>query len=574
MYVEAGRTNKLAGALVALTVTLVAPPTRAQSPTAKIPESAQTVSPVPQDILSAVPAEASGVLIIRDLAGFDAKLRQLTGQLGVPFSPYMLAKGWLQVVSGIDEHGAAAIFVIPSDTPDQLSPRVAMLLPTVAHKQILSFLSPQQLDDGLTKVILRGRESYVGTMDSYTVFASDLRTVKGIISAKKNLADRFSDHQRERVAANEVSLWIDLSSSTTRMMPGLAAPWLRPLLGGEGSGPRMFRSIQLSARIEPEGIAFELYGERNNARRGGAVREVTGTMLRGLPDEPFVLALGTTGGVFTANARTIVALYVSTLSATGILDTARSGELTLALEPLIIDTKDAAASLSIMPEGSDGMIAIAKVVRTTGDAQALPAKIDTLTRVLKRGLFVNPDVNSALTKLEYRRGVETSLGVSVDHIVLDLSGFESVNKDAITAVLGREGLLVRIGVVDHKDVVLTVGGGLERFNKIVTSVRSGQAPLASDPGTLMSALGVARRRWLEAYLSVDRGIGLVHAISAAMGIPASQPEIPETNAPIALAIHSVGPNATQADFFIPTELLVAIKDLLIGQAASEVTLGP
>jgi hypothetical protein len=626
MFVQVDRTNRLTAALVVLSISLSVPASLAQVATpesllkkgtgtspgallsgvigqkqgasplfqqaAKLEETPQSDSPSSQDILSAVPAEASVVLIIRDLAGLDAKLRGLTEQLGLPFSPYMLAKGWLEVVMGIDDHGPAAIALVPGVPVDAgesgsahggaglghaTRPGMVMLLPTGNRDELLSFLNPRVLDDGYTRVTLRGHESWVAAKGRFTVFASDLHAAKAVLHAKNSLADRFSEYQRKRAALNDVSLWIDLSSTGASVLQGIGIPWA----GGAGHasvrarlGSALFRGVQLSARVEPEGLALDLYAERYAAHRGTPAQETTDTMLLGLPDEAFVLAMGMTGGAVTANAHAIVDLFVSGLSAAGILEPARLGELTLALERAMDDVESAASSVSILPEGSDGMIASAKVVQTAGDGRMLTKEIESIVRVWKRGVFVNPDVNSVLEKLEYRRGVETSSGVTIDHLVLDLSGYEAVDKAAISRLFGEEGLLERIGVVDDHYVVQSIGGGLDRFNQIVAAVRAGRAPLASDPGAMRSALGVARKRSMEAYLSVDRGMRLANLLSAVVGPSAKQLDIPETNAPVALAMHSVGPSATQVDVFVPTALMVAVKNAMLEQAANEVTLGP
>ena len=49
--------------------------------------SASSLPTAAQDILSAVPAKASVVVAVRDLAGLDAKLTRLMGRLGLAFSP-------------------------------------------------------------------------------------------------------------------------------------------------------------------------------------------------------------------------------------------------------------------------------------------------------------------------------------------------------------------------------------------------------------------------------------------------------------------------------------------------------
>ena len=122
-----------------------------------------------------------------------------------------------------------------------------------------------------------------------------------------------------------------------------------------------------------------------------------------------------------------------------------------------------------------------------------------------------------MERIEYRPSVETSADVTIDHLVVDLSGFEDIDKEAVARILGPDGALARMGVVDGKTVVMSFGGGLARFNKLVAMVRAGEAPLALDAAIARSAGKVTGRRWFEVYLSVDRWVRLVSQMHRADG---------------------------------------------------------
>ena len=88
-----------------------------------------------------------------------------------------------------------------------------------------------------------------------------------------------------------------------------------------------------------------------------------------------------------------------------------------------------------------------------------------------------------------------------------------------------------------------------------------------DLGIARSAGKVAGRRWFEVYLSVDRWVRLVSQIQTAIGMSPDWPEIPELNAPIALTVHSVTARETQIDVFLPTEAVLAMKNIVVSKLA-------
>ena len=154
-----------------------------------------------------------------------------------------------------------------------------------------------------------------------------------------------------------------------------------------------------------------------------------------------------------------------------------------------------------------------------------------------------------------------------------LGDSEAIDRDALTRAVGKEGLLLRVGVVDNKYVVATFGGGRARVDAVLGSVRADRAPLAADPGIRKSAGNVAARRSVEGHFAVDRLVGLIHAVRRAMDLPVVFPAMPELSAPISWAVHSVGPSAVQVDVYIPMELVVAVKDAAMQQAVRGMRIG-
>ncbi|MFQ5591390.1 MAG: hypothetical protein ACE5HE_09530 [Phycisphaerae bacterium] len=566
MWVVVGRPKGLIAALTAVCVARGALPTVAQTTVQARDAPVRAHNSTPGHLLSIVPGEVSAALMIRDLAGLDAKLRHLGEQLGQPVNPYARAKSWLEVVAGIHDKGPAAVILMPAARESAGQRRIAMLLPTDDRAALLRLLSPQQLDDRSTRITLRGHESYAGSKGAFTVFASSQSTLTSILDSETNLGEKLALHQKRRAAYNDVTLWVDVGARSADLLGPLAPPGLRPLVAARHRAAASTRGIQLSARIEQDGVALELSYKTVGASRAHTIQGVTTTMLRGLPDERFVIAAGTTTGVVAAKSRSVAESIAACLSDAGVLDPTRSRELRSALEHAMSTVENMAASVSVLPEEADGTLGVACVVQTAGKAEEFRSAVESLTRAVKSEAFASEDVNRVLDKLAYHRAAETDRGITVDHLVLDPSTWDSVSQPTTAKLLGSSGLLIRLGVVGENHSVLTIGGGFERFYEAVRVARESRAPLASNPGTMMSALGVARRRWLEAYVSVDGVVDLVGAVYNAGGTRPDWPEMPETNAPVAMAMHSVRASVTQVDVFVPTEALIALKAVVDARA--------
>ena len=527
----------------------------------------------PFSILSAVPAEAVMAITVRDLAGLDAKLAKLLEQLGLPFSPYMLAQGALEIVSGIDDHGSAALVLMPTKSGVAPAKGLALMLPTKDRAAMLTFLNPQPGEDGFTQVTLRKRMTYAGTKGPFTVFGPDLDTVKTVVSDKQGLATRWSKYQLKRFADNDLSIWIDVAALRTILRANSqsrpAANWSATAL----SALEQFKQVQLSARVEPEGIALELYVAHARQLEPASAVDTEQTLLRGLPAKNMTWAIGVTGSGATVYLKPIIDLYIAGVVTAGLIPPERAADVRKMYESTLELVGHAAAGMSILPPESTGIIVLTKVIELRRDPGLFLDKLEKVVGTLRSGLFVRPAFNRVAQSLTLQRDAERIADVAVHHLTLDFEDIEAVDQTKLREVLGDDGLLTRIGIVDREYAVIALGGGAEWFEKVVATVRSGRAPLASDAGIRKSAKGVSKRRSLEAYVHVDRVVKAVNRISEALGEPRLYPEMQELNAPIALAAHTISPDATQMDVFIPAELVIAVKNMAVAKAADQLRMG-
>ncbi len=519
------------------------------------------------DVLSALPEDTLLVVAVRHLAECDDKLVKLMERLGFPASPYMLLKGSLEIVTGLDDTGSAAIAAMAPMESAGVSQQIVLLLPTGDRAAMLTFLNPKPLDDGYSKVTLRGRGSYVGAKGRFSVFGPDLQTVRHVVNAKTRLADRVSAHQLERFRVDDVSFWVNTTALPASSAGARSDARLRRVFGVAVESLLRYDNIQGSARVETDGLAFEFCMVRAKPCDITTNSKTSGYLLTGLPNEPFALALGLTGDNGGTQIGSITTGIISTLTASGVIDPSRSVELRRVYESLAGKITDVAVSVSLLPEGSNGTVACTKVLHARGDGHALLNDIERVVGLIKSGPFVDPRLNRVAENVEYRRAAETAGNIVVDHLFVNLRGFEDIDHEALQKMFGREGPLARIGVVDGKMVVITFGGGLPHFNGVVIALRSEKAPLASQEEIRQSAKKFAGKHTLEAYVSVDRCVRLAKHILVVMDVPTDLPDMPELRAPVVLTMQYAGPRETRIRLFVPTEVVVAVKEAMMARAA-------
>jgi len=530
------------------------------------PASADAAPINTPDVLAVLPANVVAAVAARDLTELDKKLHWLAERLGVPVSPYTLAKGWLEIVDGVEDHASAAIALIPGPAPQEDSGSLTLVLPCHDLPRLLSFLNPRPAGDGVFQVTLRGRESFVKMRNGYAFFAPAISTIARVISTKTSLAHRLDHHQRAGFAASDLSVWLDASSPDAHSR----IPFYRNRVADAAFASirrsRPSGMIQLSARVEESGLKFQIIPTGSGPPRSAAVPETDESLLVGLPDEPFALAMGMSAGGSGAHIRALAAAIVNAASEYGILDDTKAADLSQTLDLVLRNVRSLALSASLLPEESEGRLGVAMALQTTSSYQTIRGEIEALVRALQAGFFVDPGISRAAEQFRYRRDAESISGVSVDHLEVDFSGFDPVYRARVQKILGSEGLRVRIALIDGRHLAVSLGGGNARFEQIVSLIRGSRAPLANDAGTMLSALGVSRTRSFEAYLSLDRTMRLVNSIRRATDLGPALPAMPETNAPIAAVMRSPGIAMSQLEVFVPIELIVSFKAALEAHA--------
>jgi hypothetical protein len=192
-----------------------------------------------------------------------------------------------------------------------------------------------------------------------------------------------------------------------------------------------------------------------------------------------------------------------------------------------------------------------------------------------KNVVVNEDVRAALQHLVHKPQAEQIGDLVVDHIELDMSGLEEVteeDKEILKKVLGPDLLRVRIAPVGKDILVMVFGGGSKRLAAVADLAAKGKAPLAGDPGIMHVASKLPKARLSEVYLAFDHLLQLVLRVAELSGT--TLPVQPVENAAPAGFSSSCYDNSLRVDVFVPMELIVAVKDVIMQIMAGMTTTSP
>ncbi|MFQ6048389.1 MAG: hypothetical protein ACE5K7_03385, partial [Phycisphaerae bacterium] len=137
--------------------------------TAPPPVTARVPATGPSDVLRAIPADAWGFVVIRNMQGLSNKIAALGQQLSLPVPAILpMLKGLTGILVGLDDSGSLAVVVTD---PSKFSPPVGLLVPVTDLQAMLQPLGPQDVGDGVQQISFMGQPSFVVPFGRYAVIA-------------------------------------------------------------------------------------------------------------------------------------------------------------------------------------------------------------------------------------------------------------------------------------------------------------------------------------------------------------------------------------------------------------------
>ncbi len=525
------------------------------------PPEAPPPPPVQRDsILDVIPADALFVVTARHLAGIDEKVATLLRQMDMPFpfTPSDSLYAAFGLMEGIDTTGDAAfVGTAPADTAGS-EPIFGLILPTTDFTALIQPLQPKEADGGLFSIQFKGKPAFAREVRGYAVMSESKSFIQGLL--KSTIRQRWSTHQLQRYAENDVGFYIDVAAIAANptiqkdLSPGL---WSREKMAALSS----LGQVQYSLRLDERGLFVQAL-----ARTTLTDAKVAGGALSfdGLPAERYALALAASinGELVTQFMGWLTALIESEAPSEVfpvlkiILDTSRT---------MSADAENVRVSINGLPQGADGLVCATKLVATRGPASAWIERFAEGVAKLKTALTGLNDEQAAKAAemFAFRKDAETVDGVSVHHVHVNLEGAPDVDYPKLQAVIGREGLLIRVAAVSDRLAIIHVGGGPARFEQVLAAAKNGSAALGSDAGIQKTVKLLPDRPFASAFLSLDGLLPIAFNIGEAMGDPPPPVKLAPIGAPIAMAIVDLGGGAYEATAVYPVELIIAVKNAVM-----------
>ncbi|MFQ5489768.1 MAG: hypothetical protein ACE5GE_03505 [Phycisphaerae bacterium] len=524
----------------------------------------------PNAVLEAVPGDAWGVVLVRNLADVDKKLMGFSQAINSPMagmSPLMMAKGMLGLFAGVDDNEGLALVVMPMSSPEDFENKAALLIPTNNYDELLSTMQPAEAVEGISQVTFQGNPSFVAKKGKFAVFGPSADAVKAVVAGEGNVAKQMTPHQLERMGTDDLTLWVNLGAATQSEMVG----GLLGMLEGMGAGSsaetiRAFQSAQISVRFGPKGIDLGFYG---NAKPGTPMAEAikgtkapAGSLLAGLPAEDYILAAGS---VTSAQGAKLLESYVDQASAgmAMTMDPEMAGAMSKLLgicKGLVGGIRSMGFSINALPEEAEGMVSATAVIGLDGAAPGFVKSIGEL-------------YNAATVELgeEHATKIKSALSFSADgeraaKLTLNAAelGADEEDLGIMTKVFGAEGLVFRFAAVDDKHVAVTFGGGQAHADAVAKLVQGGQAPLTADPGIQKMAASAPAKRVSETYFSASNLMGLAKRIGEAVGDPLPF-ELGPVESPVTVYSFVTPDGGSQGDLIVPAELIKAVMQAVMAQ---------
>jgi hypothetical protein len=556
------------------------------------------------DALASIPEEAIGFVCIPSLEQLDADYKQAIVDLGVQELVPPMAQSLLMTMkmvpmfATVDTTKPVMIVAMPAKTLAELGKSVALILPTTDPKPILQGMMGQENDDGTWKVNAFGTPMIAATGKGKLILASTAKIARKIEGNKKSYASRLTKEQRGFLEKLDIAVWIDAPPLIEMFRPQIDGLVMMAMMSNMGQGAMN----EDGARAQKEqidmlldgtaGLGFGLALDRvgldlrfgMTAKTGSELSKqmagvaTTGSLLTGLPSEDFLIVMGgVTDPKQTREATKEFDQAFAMILADLKLDEEKGktfDELKDALKEWTVLLTGMRTSIHLLPENADGVIGAAAVIETTDSKKWM----DLLDRMvdLSVELIDTPDMDEEFREfagaLSFTKDAETIGGTKFTHWKIDLSKIEDAEEDELAKmekIIGKDGLLVRIGVVDSKTIVFAFGGGKTQVKTLVETVRSGRDIVGESAGVKKVNAELPSSKTFAMYFAADRILTLIKRVTKVLGEDDEIPfDVPKVDAPIAF----VGSSAigwTRADIYIPMELGAAFATVAKEMKAKE-----
>lgn len=547
--------------------------------------------------LAAIPDDALAFVCVPSLQSVDRDAQRIIEELGLkPMVPLPngslmeFIKQKLPNLEGLDEDGPLILIMFPGDSEEELQPKQALMVSAENPKDLLQAMGAEQGEGGVWSAEMFGQPAYAAIREEFVILAPEAKIVKQVKDAAMSLSKKLSKPVRSATSDLDAFMWINMKQLFSLIQPMIEEKFYPILDAQTGGDPWDQKSTELTKKqmdlffdgaeqmtfgvgLDPSGVSLRFLVTLQPGSEMDKMTEVSVTsepLLLGLGEPSYVLATGQTADEKQMQVQfNNHEMYFELFEDVEGIDQDKLKQLKDDLEAWFLLARGGRAAVVPLDTDSGGLIGLT-IVADTADSKKWLNLTGDVTKVLRELVSetdtdLDEDLERMLDALVYE-GAEEQIGdTSVSHLRLDLEKLEELDEDTIdqlSAVIGEEGVFVRVAAVDSKSVLIAMGGGIDRFEELLKQARSGDTALSEHAGIRQVADHLPQERNSAFYLDVDQGFALAQQVLDALDEDQLPFNVPEIATPVAMTATG-GSTWSQFDIFVPMEVVTAAKNITL-----------
>jgi hypothetical protein len=557
-------------------------------------------------ILSAVPAEAWGAILIKDMTATSSLVDTYGKTLGLGS---VSIEKWLTRTLGVggqlDMSNPIALVIM---SKDRYGDEPIALVVTV--KDYEKFAAELKGETTETAGVMKGKgesESvYFGKRGSYLVIAPTETLVKAIIGSKQSFISTLGVSSKKMIESSDVFARVNVTSLNQFLKPtlmGIGAMMQMGAMGGmggmggmgegeDGADTKAMAQMQamqsagavinafvgfldetegfnIGLKLEPKNIRasfmFDFKAGQEMSKILAAQKMTDQPLIKGVAGDNFVLALGYQWDFSRIPPFQQAMLQINP----GFTDPADFDKYKAVNTELAKMGTGVALKINLLKAQKGKPLFELQQVASATDAK----KFVELTRQMFE-LQAKAKAGTGKPEFKIQKGALTVEGVSVDQVTVDLNSLFAMPgiqpdqtkevKNIIGALLGGESKTVTLFVapVTDKQAVMYLGGDEAGLGKLIKSVKAGETPLAKNGKVAEAAKQLPKNRVMEGYLDVGKLASGLMTIAMMSGEGKEMPAtFPVIETPLVGTAVVVEGNSMKMDVVMPLDVVTKLMGL-------------
>lgn len=566
-------------------------------------------------LFDAVPSDAWAVIAIPSLEKFEAKVAMMSKKLGMNSPPPIQAGlGMIGLASGTDMKGGLAIVVF--DTKSLGQEAMVMMVPSADPDAMIKGLpegnagaddesegddekpankkpdGAKDADGDFKTCSIMGQPLFAAKKGKFVLLGRSKSALGSVLKSKSTLGAALEKARAEVYGKSDLIItanahkFVDAYGELVKQWGGMFAAMAGPQGAQLGDGINeildmlgQVSSADICVQIDDGGAGLVMLGTPKSGSdldgQWKAIKPRTTSLLSRLAKEKYLFAAGGVGGGKKSagdveKVEKQIMGYIEAQNLKEKIDEKKVKAIVKDLDELGRMLGDNALAISSLPEGPDGIIGGVLTAECTDPAKFMAA----MTRIVATGKTLSDDeeFKKFVGAVVHTAGAETIGGQKVDHLTVDLAKLsedaEAEELAQLNKIIGKDGLLLRFGPAGKNQIVMTLGGGKDRFEQAAKAAAANEGGLGDDTGISKVGKRLPKGKISEFYIAVDSIMDVVSRIMKATGEDPPPFKLANVNAPIAGAMTVEG-GSGRLDFFVPMELMTAFKDAYMASMAGD-----